>query len=247
MSATVRSVCTGALRLLGVTQQNNPPSAADMDVAVYALSSMLESWSTQALNIYTTTTLEFDFIPDQATYKLGPSLDADWETERPMALSYCYLRYTQSSGTPIDMPIQIINDQQRAAIQAKTITSPIPTTVYYNASMPDATLTFWPVPSTTYQAILWMDAPLNSFDNLSDALQFPRGYEQAIRYNLAVNLAAEFGLSAKPEIVAVASRSINDLKSLNVTPRYLRCNDYVSSFGRRGRTSPIWNLNQGSF
>lgn len=243
MAATVRSICTGALRLLGVTQPGREPSAYEMETATYALRSMLENWSTQRLNVFQTTTYEFEFIPHQATYTLGPT--GDWETERPMILSYAYLRYAQDSGTPIDMQITILNDAQRAAISAKTISSSIPTTVYYNPEVPDAKLTFWPVPTVNYKAILWCDAPLDSFTDLNDELQFPRGYEQALRYNLAVNLAPEFGRQVSQEIIGVASKSINDLKALNVTPRYLRCKDYASGWSRRQGPSPIFNMMQG--
>lgn len=242
--ATVREVCTGALRLLGVTQPGRAPSAQDMQNAVYALKSMLESWSTQDLNIFQTTTLVFDFVPNQATYALGPT--GDWVTTRPMHMAYCYLRYAQASGTPIDMPITILNDSQRASISAKTITSSIPTTVYYNAEMPNAKLTFWPIPTTTYQAVIWCDEPLESFDNLSDDLNFPRGYEQAIRYNLAVRLAPEYGKTVGEEIAAIASKSTSDLKSINVTPRYLRCQDYATAWGKRRGPSPIFTMNQGN-
>lgn len=240
--ATVRDVCTGALRLLGVTQPGRAPSAPDMDTATYALRSMLDSWSTEDLNVYQTTTLEFDFIPGKSEYTLGPT--GDWIAERPMHMAYCYLRYAQNSGTPIDQPITILNDAQRAAITAKAIQSPIPTTVYYNAEFPNAKLTFWPVPSATYKAILWLDMPLHSFTDLSEELQFPRGYEQALRYNLAVNLAPEFGRSPDPAVVATADRSKASIKMLNLTPRYLQCTDYMRNRIRGRGPSPIIDMSR---
>lgn len=239
MPATVREVCTGALRLIGVTQRGSAPSAEDMQVAVYSLRSMLESWSTESLQVFYTTTLEFDFIPGKAEYSLGPT--GDWISERPMSLSYAYLRYATGSGAPIDQQMQILNDAQRASITAKSIQSPIPTTVYYNPEWPDAKLTFWPVPSATYKAILWLDMPLTEFVDLSDELQFPRGYEQAIRYNLAVNLAPEFGRDDKltPAVIDTAARSKTKLKVINTTPRYLMCTDYSQNPSRQRGPSPI--------
>ena len=230
--ATVREVCTGALRLLGVTQPGRAPNAADMDTAVYSLHSMLDSWSTEDLDIFQTTTLEFDFIPGKKEYTLGPT--GDWEAERPMHLSYCYLRYAAGSGSPVDQQITILNDAQQASITSKEIHSPIPQTVYYNAEFPNAKLTFWPVPSAAYKAILWLDMPLHDFTSLSEELQFPRGYEQALRYNLALQLAPEFGRSPSEAIIATAVRSKASLKMLNVTPRFLRCNDYMRN-AVRGR------------
>ena len=241
MSFTVRDVCTGALRLLGVTQPGRAPSAAQMTTAVYSLRSMLESWSVQDLTIYQTTTEVFTFVPNQMDYTMGPT--GDWVTDRPTHVNYVYVRFAQGSGTPVDTPVQILNDAQRAAITAKTINSPIPTTVYINNEYPNIKLSFWPVPNSTYEAVIWSDKQLHQFNNISEDLAFPPGYEQAIRYNLALNLAPEFGQEPTATIVETALRSLAQVKMNNDTPRYLRCTDYTN--GRKGRgPSPILNLNQ---
>lgn len=224
--ATANEISTGALRLLGVTQPGRAPSAADMNAAIYSLKSMLESWSTQNLTIFQTTTLVFDFIPGQADYLLGPSIGADWASFRPMGLDYCFVRFSAGGGVPVDQKIAILSEAERASITAKTIASPIPTTVFYNPTMPDATLSFWPVPSSSYQAVLWLVNPLGEFTDRFAELNFPRGYEQALRYNLAVNLAPEYGRSAKPEVVAIAVQSLQALKTRNVKMSLLRCDDY---------------------
>jgi hypothetical protein len=230
MSATVRSIVTGALRLLGITQPGRAPSAIDAETALYSLKSMLDNWSTQNLTIYQTTTRVFDLIPGESTYTLGP--DGIWELERPMVMNYCYLRYAQGGGTPVDQQITILNDAQQASITAKFIHSAIPTTVYYNPEVPNATLTFWPIPTTSYQIVLWLDQPLDNFESLNDEVQFPRGYEQAIRYNLAVLLAPEYGRTADPAVLRVAAESLGNLKAINMQPRYLRCIDYGRRQGR---------------
>lgn len=238
--ATPRSICTSALSLLGITQPGRAPAENDMKAASDMLRMMLDSWSTQLLTIYQTTTLVFDFVPNQATYSLGPT--GDWVTERPMTLDYCYVRYAAGSGTPVDTPVQILNDAQRAAITAKSILSPIPTSVYYNAEVPNAKLTFWPVPSSTYSAVLWLNSPLLTFDNLSDELQFPRGYEQALVYNLAIQLAPMYNKSVKPEVIVIAEKSMSSMKTINASPRYLRCPD-VSKRNPRG-PNPILDGSQ---
>ena len=231
--ASANEIATGALRLIGVVQPGRAPSPADMNAALYALRSMLESWSTQNLNLFQTTTLDFDFIPNQAEYLLGPSPAADWQTTfRPMELDYCYIRYAVGGGVPVETPIKILSDAERASITAKTIQSPIPTTVYYNPTNPDATLIFWPVPTVAYKAVLWVLNPLDGFTDRFAELNFPRGYEQALRYNLAVMLAPEYGRSVKPEVVMVANKSLTDLKSRNQKLSFLRSPDYSKPSAR---------------
>lgn len=238
--STIRDVCTGALRLLGVTQPGRAPNPAQMESATYALRSMLESWSVQDLSIYQTTTEVFTFVPGKMDYTMGPT--GDWVTDRPTKINYVYIRFAQGSGTPVDTPVQIMNDAQRAAITAKSIQSPIPTTVYVNMENPNVKFSFWPVPNSTYQAVIWSDKQLHQFDNLSEDLRFPPGYEQAIRYNLAILLAPEFGMSASEDLVQIGMRSFAQVKMNNDVFRIMRCDDYSRS--RKGRgPSPILNMN----
>ena len=68
--------------------------------------------------------------------------------------------------------------------------------------------------------------------NLDTPLNFPPGYERFFRYNLAVELAAEFGKTIPDQVTAVAIQSKLELERLNAVPRYLRGDGGMSRSGR---------------
>lgn len=229
--ASANEICTGSLRLLGTVQPGRAPSAADMATAIYSFRSMLEYWSTQNLLIYQTTNLVFPLEGGTDVYTLGPT--GTWATAfRPMELEYCYLRYSAGGGSPVDQPIQVLSTAQQAAITSKLIASPIPTTVFYNPTTPDATLTFWPVPTSSYEVVLWLLNPLSTFVSNFEELLFPIGYEMALRYNLAVALAPEYNISVRPEVAKFAGETLQALKNRNTRLSLMRCNDYSHVSGR---------------
>ena len=97
---TPRELITGALRLINVVQANENPTAADMDISFEALNSMLDSWSTEELSIFTMNPYEFQFAAGQKEYTLGAG--GDWDTARPMELQRMYVMYLDGGG---DCPI----------------------------------------------------------------------------------------------------------------------------------------------
>lgn len=68
--------------------------------------------------------------------------------------------------------------------------------------------------------------------NLGSPITYPPGYERAFRYNLAVELAAEFGKTIPQQVVDIAINSKLELQRLNSVPRYLRGDGGMSRSGR---------------
>ena len=79
---TGRQLIKSALRKIASIQANEEPSASDMDVALETLNALIDSKSTQLLNIHTIKPYQFVLTPSQYQYSLGPS--GDWVIPRPM-------------------------------------------------------------------------------------------------------------------------------------------------------------------
>jgi hypothetical protein len=60
---------------------------------------------------------------------------------------------------------------------------------------------------------------------------FPPAYAQAIRYNLAIRLAAEFPGNLSPIVPMIAAESLAMLKDLNLPAPVLRCDPGLSGTG----------------
>ena len=96
-------------------------------------------------------------------------------------------------------------------------TSGTPTEVYVEAGWPYTTLRCWPVPDdSTVDLVLYLSLAEESwFATLTADADLPRGYADAIRYNLAVRLAPEFGRPLDPTVLLLAEQSLADVKRGN--------------------------------
>lgn len=235
--STMRSLVTSALRLLNVVQENETPSAADMDIALSAFNGMLDSWSAERLNIFTVNPTYFNLVPNQQSYTLGTG--GDWNTPRPMQILsaqvslnstftpassigdfFIFEKYETSQNT-LDIPLEMLNDAQYAAINVKMTPSTFPTKIYDNGDFPLRKVYVWPVPTEVHPIILWLWAPLSNKSNLDMPLNLPQGYERALKFNLAVELSAEFGKTLPEQIYTIANEAKAVIKRLNSGPQVI--------------------------
>jgi hypothetical protein len=56
---------------------------------------------------------------------------------------------------------------------------------------------------------------LDQVANLSTVLYYPPGYLRAFTYNLAMEIAPEFGVEPSPQVKRIAMTSKRDLKRIN--------------------------------
>lgn len=82
--ATVRDLIKGSLRLLGAIAPGETPSADEQAEALLALNSMISSWSTESLTIYSRVRESFTLTPGQQMRTLG--VGGSFNTSRPMEI-----------------------------------------------------------------------------------------------------------------------------------------------------------------
>ena len=199
-----------ALRLLGVLAEGETPSASESADALMALNQMLDSWSTERLSVFSTSDQTFTWPAGQVTRTLGPT--GDFVGVRPVLLDDSTY-YVDSLG--VSHQIQIINEDQYNAIAVKTVNSSLPQFLYVNATNPDIEMSLYPVPS---QALTWHfvgGSPLAEPVSLATTLAFPPGYMRAFAYNLAMEIAPEFGVEPSQDVRRTAMISKRNLKRIN--------------------------------
>ena len=228
---TVRQLITGALRLINVVQANEVPTADDMTISQEALNGMIQSWSNNRLMIYTIQPSTFP-LTGQPSYTLGPSLTSDWIIERPMNIEQAYARLNSGSPQQLDIAMASLTDAQYAGIAVKNTTSSFPFAFYDDGAYPDRTITLFPINSAGCEIVLWLRQPLLYPALLDDPVTYPPGYERAFRFNLAVELAAEFGKTIPDQVLSVAQLSKLEIERLNAVPRYLIGDSGMSRSGR---------------
>jgi hypothetical protein len=209
--ATAGDQINSALRLLGVLAEGETPSAATSQDALFALNQMIDSWNTERLAVFSTQDQVFTWLPGFRTRSLGPT--GDFVGNRPILIDDA--TYFRDPASNISYGIKLINQQQYDGIAVKTVTSTYPQVMWVNMEYPNITMTVYPVPTKTLEFHIVSVNELNTPANLATDLSFPPGYLRAFRYNLACELAPEFGMEPPPTVVRIAMASKRNLKRIN--------------------------------
>jgi hypothetical protein len=209
--ATASELINGALRLLGVLAEGEVPSASTADDALVAMQQMIDSWSTERLSIFTTQEQVFTWPAGSLSRTLGPT--GNFVGNRPILLDDSTYFIDPASG--ISYGIKIINQQQYDGIAVKTVTSSFPQVMWINTNYPDVDLHVYPVPTRALEWHFISVDPLDQPATLSTIIAFPPGYLRAFRYNLACEIAPEFGVEPSPQVQRIAMTSKRNLKRIN--------------------------------
>jgi hypothetical protein len=145
------------------------------------------------------------------TRTLGPS--GDFVGLRPILIDDA--TYYRDPGTNVSFGIKLINQQQYDGIAVKTVTSTYPQVMFVNNTFPDITMTIYPVPTRQLEWHFISVEELSNPATLATELFFPPGYLRAFTYNLAMEIAPEFGVEPSPQVQRIAMTSKRNLKRIN--------------------------------
>ncbi len=210
MATTAGDQINRALRLIGMLAEGETPSAATSQDALTALNQMIESWDTERLAVFTTQDQVFTWPSGTISRTLGPS--GDFVGNRPVLLDDATY-FKASNG--VSYGIKFINQQQYNGIAVKTVTSTFPQVMFTNMAFPNIEMTIYPKPT---QDLEWHFISVEELDNpatLVTNLTFPPGYLRAFVYNLAMEIAPEFGVEPSPQVQRIAMTSKRNLKRIN--------------------------------
>jgi hypothetical protein len=208
---TAGELIDGALRLLGMLAEGETPSAATSQDALFAMNQMIDSWNTERLSVYSTQDQVFSWAPGLISRTLGPT--GDFVGNRPVLLDDA--TYFKDPANGISFGIKIINQQQYNGIAVKTVTSTYPQVIWVNMDYPNIDMYVYPVPTKVLEWHFISVTELTQPATLATTLSFPPGYLRAFRYNLACEIAGEFGVEPSPQVSRIAMSAKRNIKRIN--------------------------------
>lgn len=200
-----------AARLIGVLAEGETMNADAAQDLLSAFNQMVDSWSTERLAVYTTQDQTFTWPANTISRTLGPT--GDFVGNRPVALDDSTYFIDPQSG--VSYGITIINQQQYDGIALKTVTSTFPQVIWLNPDVPDMSMYIYPVPTRDLQWHFISVTELAQATSTSTTLTFPPGYLRAFKYNLACEIAPEFGVTAPKDVQRIAMVSKRNIKRQN--------------------------------
>lgn len=209
--ATAGDIINGALRLIGVLAEGETPSPETSADALFAMNQMIDSWNTEKLSIFNTQDQTFLWPAGEIQRHLGPT--GEFVGNRPVLLDDS--TYYRDPSTNVSFGIKFINQQQYDGIAVKTVTSTYPQVMWINMEYPNIQMTIYPKPTRTLEWHFISVQELDQPATLATVLAFPPGYLRAFRYNLACELAPEFGIEPSPQVKRIAMVSKRNIKRIN--------------------------------
>ena len=170
-------------------------------------------------------------VNEGGTYKVSKSQTVASTTisgyyERPLTIESAFVRVTTTSnGVPIfggglDYPVAVFALEQYEMIGLKSLNGPWPKAVYYQPSELLGTIYVWPNPAQG-EMHLFAYTQFQAYANLTDEIQFPPGYVNAMRFCLAERLMPMYGKTNQimmAKIEALAAQGKATIKRTNMRP-----------------------------
>ncbi len=250
--STWLDVITDALIEIGAYGPADSIDPAEIQLAIRKVNRIVDDWSARRLYAYASVFTQFTLTPGHAPHLIGPGLASpDFALAiRPVRIDSAALILTDQTPN-VDVPMNIRDAAWWAGQRVKSLTSDIPTDLFYEPAFPNGQLNFWPVPNYAYAVRLesWValtSVPLDSNGNPQPTNTFagPPGYENAMLLTLAEQLCTPYGRPLPPELAGRAAHARATIGSNNAPSKRTSSADYGTQ-GKRSRGDKNFNYYTG--
>lgn len=233
---TARDIVVGALRLISATPEGNPPSDQMISDTLFALNELIDSWNTSSNRVYNVSLNPFTINQAKQIWTIGPNLAGypppDWVTPiRPMILRSA--NYVWPTGPALNIPLDILNDEEWAAIRMTDISTPISNKIYMDKTWPIANVYLWPIPTVNTTITLYYTELLSQV-TLDTVINLPPGYAKALRYGTALAVSNEYGKTEGADIAGTYTNLLRDIMRANYKLRHMDYNSEAQGTSSQG-------------
>ena len=199
-----QTVIDAALRAIAVSDPEGgaSPSTIERTNALEALNFLVTYWQADGMQVWCQKTGTHTLTVDTTEYTVGPGGAID--IARPTQVTQAWLRSNDTD--PVDTPLNIVDRNTHNFLSTKT-SSGTPNQLMYdprydmpagnNGANAKGLITLWPAPTstdvTTYDLHFVYTRPIQDFNAVTDFLDFPQEWFNAIKWNLAYQISFEYG------------------------------------------------------
>lgn len=225
--ATVAVRINRALRLLNEIGAGESATATELSDGLIALNAMLDSWRNDKLMCYAYQEETLPLTANDSTFTLGPS--GDLVTNRPVEVMSAYIVVSDQQ-----YPVTLRDETWWARLSDQTLGGDWPSDAIYRPTMPNGTIQVWPVQGATRTMKIVTRVVVSSFSATSDSVTLPPGWEAAIDFNLAIELAPEYEATPSPAVIKRAAETLAGIKRANINAQpFMAETELGALFGTR--------------
>lgn len=206
LSVTATQLITRSLKDLGCLRPGQSAGASELADGLDALNEHIDSDILNPLMLYAFRPDIYTMTAGLQTYQIGPGQVApNFNTTRPTDIERANV-LLNTVAPVVRLPLHLADVDEWAAIRVRQIQFAIPLELYYDRNFDStgqfATINLWPGPQSNYQLELFTTQQLQQFPDLTTTLNWPPGYVNYLRKNLAVDIAPQMDLIGKTSRLA---------------------------------------------
>lgn len=233
------TLTSGSATITGVTSM--PSNLVAGSTAAYQVGSGSILSDVQNLIPMGTTVLAFNAVAQTITMSAkatGNSLGqdsivytvpGDFPIPRPLNITNAFTRFNTLDFT---LDVRTTQDQY-TSILYKAQPGPWPVVAWYNNAFPYAFLNVYQTPGNNAELHLFTDTILSNL-TLNQNIVMPQGYSRALKWLLAKEICAEFGMPISEAVKTNCQASWDLIKALNSRPAPVATYDRMLTRGNRG-------------
>lgn len=214
--AVAQDIINSAFRLVGVLDPGETPSASESQTGLERLNALVDAWAVDRIS-------EYSINPVTVTLTTGT--EAYTVTPRVVRVQTATVTVPAASGGgngSFSFPVKVLTAEQWAAMPKRAATAAQPSFAWFDAAFPTAQVHVYPVMGTvvgTRTLNLYAWKSLAQWATLATDIAIPPAYLKAIQYNLAVDLAPEFGRAVDGALLKNTEETKATLRAMSeITP-----------------------------
>lgn len=189
---TARQLIDSALRKLGVLIQGESATTTQDTEAILALNILLKQFFTLGMPFYREYTHTITpLVAGTSAYNISPDITS------PLGAVYnVYEAFLRNTTTQIDIPLKVISREEYYSLTDKTQQGvPVQVAISHDGLQAYLYLTPDSTTASSSTVLLYGYKQNDTIVDATDVLAMPQEWLRAVVYNLAVDLAPEYGVS----------------------------------------------------
>ena len=244
MQETAKKLITDSMRIVGYIASKETPTPEDLQLGLDELQQMMDSWKLESLLSEYDGTSSFTLQPNQTQITVGPNvLNNIVMAERPTEILGMWVTNASNQQVPV---AECRDIEFWRSWRNSSMTTTYPTYFYFQPSYPDATLELYPQPSIQMTLnIAYRVTPIIPA-TLNDVMSYSPGWIQALKYNLASNIALPLAVplgEATQMIDSKAQQAKARVKRARIHPTPRAVVDPSLGIGRYSSGGTRWGYN----
>jgi hypothetical protein len=218
MSETAQTLINGAARAIGVLAKGETMQGEDAADFLKAMQYMLENWSANGVRVWFVTTEDLTYSASPSTIGTGATLN----TARPEKILAAFLDGAELEIVDYKKYLILSNNDGQGYL-------------YYAPEYPFGKIYVNGAGTLKLSSL----KPLTDPTVLTSTISFPPEYNDAIKWNLAVRMAPEYGKVPSDLVVNLAVSTLRAIENKNFDERIRTADIEVIKFSNR------YNIDEG--